>query len=74
MPQRPSQTRSQIGTIAVSNVALPSLAKDQTRDDVAAALLDFDEAAWTNMVETQRILIARAAGVKPSKVRINICH
>lgn len=38
------------------------------------ALTDFDAEAWMSLVEEQRLTIARAAGVDPSKVRIQIGH
>jgi len=34
----------------------------------------FDAEAWTAIVEEQRLCIAAAAGVHPSKVRIHIGH
>ena len=34
----------------------------------------FDADAWTLLVDEQRRLIAKAAGVDPSKVRIKIGH
>jgi hypothetical protein len=35
---------------------------------------DFDATAWMAVVEEQKLAIARAAGVDPSKVRIRIGH
>lgn len=35
---------------------------------------DFDATAWMAIVEEQKLAIARAAGVAPSKVRIRIGH
>ena len=34
----------------------------------------FDADAWSLLIEEQRALIARAAGVDPSRVRIKIGH
>lgn len=34
----------------------------------------FDVDAWTTVIEDQRLRIARAAGVDPSRVRIRIGH
>jgi hypothetical protein len=34
----------------------------------------FDAGAWTTVLEEQRLCIARAAGVEPSKVRIHVGH
>ncbi len=34
----------------------------------------FDASAWAMVVEEQRLCIARAAGVDPSKVRIHVGH
>jgi len=34
----------------------------------------FDASAWTTVLEEQRLCIARAAGVEPSKVRIHVGH
>lgn len=35
---------------------------------------DFDATAWMAVVDEQKLAIARAAGVDPSKVRIRIGH
>lgn len=35
---------------------------------------DFDATAWMAVVEEQKLAIAQAAGVDPSKVRIRIGH
>lgn len=35
---------------------------------------DFDAAAWMAVLEEQKLAIARAAGVDPSKVRIQVGH
>lgn len=35
---------------------------------------EFDPVAWMAIVEEQKLRIARAAGVDPSKVRIRIGH
>jgi hypothetical protein len=40
----------------------------------AASRFEFDSSAWTALVEEQRLLIAHAAGVDPSKVRIHVGH
>ena len=37
-------------------------------------LFDFDAHAWRELVEEQRLRIARAAGVDPSKVTIRVGH
>lgn len=37
-------------------------------------LYHFDPAAWAELVEQQRMRIARAAGVDPSKVTIRLGH
>lgn len=36
--------------------------------------LEFDVKAWLAVVQEQKLAIARAAGVDPSKVRIRIGH
>jgi len=38
------------------------------------ALTDFDPEAWTALLAEQRIRIAMAAGVDPSKVKIHFGH
>lgn len=35
---------------------------------------EFDAAAWTQLLSEQRLRIARAAGVDPSRVKIQIGH
>lgn len=42
--------------------------------EAAAAAADFDPGAWLAIVEEQKLAIALAAGVDPSKVRIRIGH
>lgn len=45
-----------------------------TRQSVLADGTPFDADAWTLLVDEQRRLIAQAAGVDPSKVRIKVGH
>lgn len=42
--------------------------------EVSACSTDFDAASWLAVVEEQKLAIALAAGVDPSKVRIRIGH
>lgn len=49
----------------------PSSALLALRDHV---LDSFDADAWMAVIEEQKLVIARAAGVDPSKVRIQIGH
>lgn len=46
----------------------------RTSREAAASTSDFDPAAWFAIVEEQKLAIARAAGVDPSKIRIQIGH
>lgn len=46
----------------------------QTNDNQASLGSQFDVDAWSLLVEEQRLLIAQAAGVDASKVRIRIGH
>lgn len=43
-------------------------------DNRASPGSHFDLDGWTLLVEEQRLLIARAAGVDPARVRIRIGH
>lgn len=40
----------------------------------AADPFQFDADAWAALLQEQKLLIANAAGVDPSKVRINVGH
>lgn len=62
MPASPPQL---FGTIP------PTDGRENTPADPPAP---FDVRAWADLVEKQRQLIAKAAGVDPSKVRISIGH
>lgn len=50
----------------------------QGRNTHGDSLMDFEEEfdadAWSILIDEQRLRIARAAGVDPSKVRIQIGH
>lgn len=49
---------------------VPASPADRSADDARA----FDADAWIALVEEQRRIIARAAGVDPAKVRIHVGH
>lgn len=43
-------------------------------DILADSRFQFDPDAWVVLLEEQKLLIANAAGVDPSKVRIHVGH
>lgn len=65
---RPFYPRPQASAGARSRVARAR------RGGAARRLLDFDLDAWTVLLEEQRKIIARAAGVDPSRVKIRLGH
>lgn len=60
------------GAISAAIQRKPMKFRSSARE--AAAPADFDPATWFAVVEAQKLAIALAAGVDPSKVRIRIGH
>lgn len=61
-------------TVLAKNGSRLLIAGQSKAAKVQDALGRFDAEAWSAVLEEQRLCIAAAAGVDPSKVRIHIGH
>lgn len=78
MSQRVRAAKSQILKVEAPEASLKSPTRMKIASKLAScgrnASLHFDSDAWCAMIAEQRQLIANAAGVDPSKVKIQMGH